>query len=115
VALSSVRSLSMPGYRIAPIGTCRIHTPLRRGSARFPYEVALNRNYGFVHSSREVIQQIDVLHGGPPVDPCYRPLVYRPSTTDAVFEKPPVPADLHIVEISSDKYVTIDGIAIQLN
>jgi len=105
----------MPGYSIAPIGTCRIHTPLRRGSARFPFEVALNRNYGFVHTSREVIQQLDVLHGEPPVDPVYRPLVYRPRTTDALFEKEPVPADFYIIEISSSKHVTIDEIAIQLN
>lgn len=105
----------MPGYRIAPIGTCRIHTPLRRGSARFPYEVALNRNYGFVHTSREVIQQIDVLQGGPPVEALYRPLLCRPSTTDALFQKQPKLADFHLIEISSDKHLTIDGIAIQLN
>lgn len=105
----------MPGYSIAPVGTCRIHTPLRRGSARFPFEVTLNRNYGFVHTSREVIQQLDVLHGEPPVDPIYRPLVYRPSTTDLLFEKEPVPADLYILEISSSKNVTIDSVPIQLN
>lgn len=105
----------MPGYSIAPVGTCRIHTPLRRGSARFPFEVALNRNYGFVHTSREVIQQLDVLHGEAPLDPVYRPLVYRPSTTDALFEKEPAPADFYIIEISSGKHVTVDDVAIQLN
>lgn len=105
----------MQGYSIAPVGTCRIHTPLRRGSARFPFEVALNRNYGFVHTSREVIQQLDVLRGGAPLDPVFRPLVYRPSTTDELFAKEPSPADLYFIEISSGKHVTIDGVAIQLN
>lgn len=107
--------MSTPGFSIAPIGTCRIHTPLRRGSARLPFEVALNRNYGFVHTSREVIQQLDVLHGARPLDPVYRPLVYRPSTTDGLFEKEPAAADLYLIEISSGKNVTIDDVAIQLN
>lgn len=105
----------MQSYGIAPIGTCRIHTPLRRGSARYPFNVLLNRNYGFVHSSREVIQQLDVLAGGAPVDPLLRPLVYRSNTADSFFEKEPVRADLYFVEISSSKHVSIDGVPIQLN
>jgi tetratricopeptide (TPR) repeat protein len=105
----------MQSYGITPVGTCRIHTPLRRGSARFPYEVMLSRNYGFVHSSREVIQQLDVLQGGGPVDPVLRPLVYRPNTTDAFFDKPPASPDLYFIEISSSKHVSIEGVPIQLN
>lgn len=105
----------MQGFTIAPVGTCRIHTPLRRGAARFPYQVTLNRNYGFVHTSREVIQQLDVLRGGAPVEERLRPLVYRPNTTDAFFEKAAAEADLYFIEISSAKHVSIGEVPIQLN
>lgn len=105
----------MKDYTIAPVGTCRIHTPLRRGVGRFPYQVTLNRNYGFVHTSREVIQQLDVLRGAAPVEERLRPLVYRPNTTDAFFEKPAVPADFYFIEISSAKHVSLGDVPIQLN
>ena len=105
----------MQNFTIAPVGTCRIHTPLRRGATRHPYDVTLNRNYGFVHTSREVIQQLDVLCGGPPVEEPLRPLVYRPNTTDAFFEKRAVPADFYFIEISSSKHVSLDNAPIQLN
>ena len=105
----------MQNFTIAPVGTCRIHTPLRRGVARFPYQVTLNRIYGFVHTSREVIQQLDVLLGAAPVDKRLRPLIYRPNTTDAFFDKKVVRADLYFVEISSAKHVSLGDVPIQLN
>lgn len=105
----------MSEYTIAPVGTCRIHTPLRRGASRFPYNVTLNRNYGFVHTSREVLQQLDVLRGADPVEERLRPLVYRPNTTVTFFEKQVAPADLYFIEISSSKHVSLYDIPIQLN
>ena len=40
----------MTAFTIAPIGTCRIHTPLRDAVGRYPIKLQLGRNYGFVHA-----------------------------------------------------------------
>lgn len=100
---------------VAPIGTCRIHTPLRRAASVFPFEMNLTRNYGFVHTSAEVLQQLDLVAGGNPVPPELWPLVYRPNTTAEFLARPPRAADRYFFEISSAKHVTVHGIPVQLN
>ena len=50
----------MAAFTTAPIGTCRIHTPLRDAVGRYPIKLQLGRNYGFVHTSAEA------LHAGVP-------------------------------------------------
>ncbi len=105
----------MQPVRIAPVGTCRIHTPLRRAAKRYPFELALARNYGFVHTSSEVLQQLDLILGGEPVPQALWPLIYRPNTTAEFLSRPSLPADTYFFEISSAKHVTIDGVPIQIN
>ncbi len=53
----------MAAFTIAPIGTCRIHTPLRDGVGRYPLKLQLGRNYGFVHTSAEALQQARFMYG----------------------------------------------------
>lgn len=104
----------MSSFRITPIGTCRIHTPLSRAVGRYPIELDLRRNYGFVHTSEEVLQQLRFLQGEQQFRPEILPLLIRGG-----FEKLGAeswqPADLHIVEISSAKRFTCGGEVVQAN
>lgn len=105
----------MNRLRITPIGTCRIHTPLKRAAARYPIDVDLRRNYGFVHTTGEALQLIQFLSGqlNPPSQ--VRPLIARDGNLDALAKEKWDIADLHLVEISSAKRVSCGGYAIQLN
>jgi tetratricopeptide (TPR) repeat protein len=101
--------------RITPIGTCRIHSPLRRAAARYPIEVDLRRNYGFAHSSEEALQQLKFLLGEKDIPPSVAPLIMRDGK-DGEYEKQTwEPADLHLVEISSAKSIKCGGNPIQSN
>ncbi len=105
----------MTELRIAPIGTCRIHTPLRRGASRYPIELELGRNYGFVHSASEALQQIRFVRGELKIDPAVMPLVARErdlSKYDGVASNP---VDLHVVEVSSAKKLSSGDYAVQRN
>lgn len=101
--------------RITPIGTCRIHTPLSRAVPRYPIELDLRRNYGFVHTSDEALQLLRYLQGEKQFQREVVPLVFRPGDFDATSEEQWEPSDLHIVEISSAKRVLCGEDAVQIN
>jgi tetratricopeptide (TPR) repeat protein len=101
--------------RITPIGTCRIHSPLRRAAARYPIEIDLRRNYGFVHTSEEALQQIEFLLGEKDFAPAVAPLIMRDGKDGDYYNQTWEPADLHLVEISSAKSITCGGEAVQSN
>lgn len=105
----------MKKIKVAPIGTCRIHTPLRRAALHYPFQLDLRRNYGFVHSSSEVRQQLDLILGGTPVPEALWPLVYRPTITENMLTGPAAEPDFYFFEISSRKHLTIDDNPIQIN
>jgi len=100
---------------IAPLGTCRIFTPLRLGSRRYPLKLQTTRNYGFVHTSAEVLQQLRFILGQEDVPEAVRRLIFRQNMSAGFFDKAFQPADFHFVEISSRKLLTIDGRPIQIN
>ena len=100
---------------VAPIGTCRIHTPLRRASSVLPFSLNRTRNYGFVHTSAEVLQQLDLMTGGNHVSKPLWPLIYRPNTTEEFLSSEVREADAYFLEISSAKHVTVDAVPVQLN
>lgn len=102
-------------FRITPVGTCRIHTPLRRAAARCPIEVDLQRNYGFVHSSEEALQLVRFLQGDKKFQPEVAPLVARDANLAQYEAEQWQPSDLHIVEISSSKRITSGADAVQGN
>ncbi|MBN3849454.1 hypothetical protein G3N58_21890 [Paraburkholderia sp. Ac-20342] len=105
----------MTHFTIAPIGTCRIHTPLRRGAGRFPVRPILTRNYGFVHTSSEALQQLQFMFGKKDIPADVRSLTFRPGSSGS-FEKKAWPgADLYLVEISSRKLLSVDDHPIQMN
>ena len=88
----------MSKFRITPIGTCRIHTPLKRAASRYPVDVDLRRNYGFVHSSKEALQLIQFLQGEKSFPPEVAPALARDGSFDAYDGTSWEPSDLHIVE-----------------
>ncbi|VXB02085.1 Tetratricopeptide repeat family protein 1 [Burkholderia sp. 8Y] len=107
--------MSQSKLLVSPIGTCRIHTPLRKGTARYPIQAQSARNYGFVHTSAEALQQLRFMCGQQSIPAEIETLVFRPGVASATYEKPWVPADLYIVELSSRKLLTVDGYPIQIN
>jgi tetratricopeptide (TPR) repeat protein len=107
--------MTAPSLVIAPIGTCRIHTPLRKGVPRYPIKAQLARNYGFVHTSSEALQQLRFMLRDQPIPSDIQALTFRPGTTKAGYDKPHTPADLYLVELSSRKLLTVDDRPIQIN
>ena len=105
----------MSKLRITPIGTCRIHTPLRRANSRYPVEIDGRRNYGFVHSSDEALQLVRFLQGEKSFQPQVAPLVARDGNLAQYESEAWQPSDLHIVEISSSKRISCGGDAVQSN
>lgn len=105
----------MSKLRITPIGTCRIVTPLKRASARYPILPDLRRNYGYVHTSAEALQQLRFLFGEKRFAPEVLSLVMRSGDGERYEEQSWDPADLHIVEVSSAKRLTCGSDEIQLN
>ncbi|MBN3802384.1 hypothetical protein GXB81_04835 [Paraburkholderia sp. Ac-20336] len=102
-------------FNIAPVGTCRIHTPLRRGAGRYPIRPVLARNYGFVHTSSEALQQLQFMFGQKDIPADVRTLTFRPGSSGSFEGKPSPGADLYLVEISSRKLLSVDGHPIQMN
>lgn len=105
----------MTTLTIAPIGTCRVHTPLRSGVGRYPISLSLGRNYGFVHTSAEALQQINFMFGREHIPAELQSLIFRPNTVAGFDAKAHARADMYFVELSSRKLLEIDGVPIQLN
>ncbi|SSW69506.1 hypothetical protein [Achromobacter agilis] len=105
----------MTAFTIAPIGTCRIHTPLRDAVGRYPIKLQLGRNYGFVHTSGEAVQQARFMFGEGDIPADVQRVVFRPSNGEQARRGTHKPADLYMVELSSRKLLTIDGYPIQSN
>jgi tetratricopeptide (TPR) repeat protein len=105
----------MTALTIAPVGTCRVHTPLRKGAARYPIKALLERNYGFVHTSSEVLQQLRFMFGQQDIPANVQRLTFRSGTSAESYRNVHTPADLYFVELSSRKLLTVDGCPIQVN
>jgi len=105
----------MAAFTIAPIGTCRIHTPLRDAVGRYPIKLQLGRNYGFVHTSGEALQQARFMFGQSDIPADVQRLIFRPSNGEQARRGTHKPADLYMVELSSRKLLTVDGHPIQSN
>ncbi|MFD1559983.1 tetratricopeptide repeat protein [Paraburkholderia silviterrae] len=105
----------MNPFTIAPIGTCRIHTPLRRGAGRYPIRPALARNYGYVHTSSEALQQLQFMLGEKDIPADVRTLTFRPILPENLDANSWTGAEFYLVEISSRKLFSVDDHPIQMN
>lgn len=92
-----------------------MHNPLRCGVGRYPISLSLGRNYGFVHTSAEALQQLNYMFGHSEVPAEFHSLIFRPNTVSGFESKPHVPADIYFIELSSRKLFHIDGVPVQQN
>lgn len=102
-------------FTIAPLGSCRIATPLRIARDNFGFRIEKSRVYGFCHSSAEAVQMSKIMTGeiSPPRD--IWPFIARDTEYDQLLSQPFRRADAYVVEISSSKQVSIGGWYVQLN
>lgn len=105
----------MSKIAITPIGTCRINTPLRRGAARYPIELNLERVYGFVHTTEEAVQQLEYMLGERAFSDDVLPLLFRPGDMGERATRVWQPSDLHFVEVSSAKSYRVGDTVVQSN
>ena len=102
-------------FSIAPIGSCRIATPLRLAKKDYGFTVDHSRNYGFCHTTAEAVQLMRFMRGElvPPAE--VWPMIARGVDRDAMLAEAAPAADLYVVEISSAKRLTVGDTCIQLN
>jgi tetratricopeptide (TPR) repeat protein len=96
---------------ITTIGTCRIADPIAAAAQCLPVRRNLTNVYGFVHTSKEILQQLDVLDGREiPAE-----LVRFIASSNYEAPQKREPAAAFIVEVSSAKEVHFDGHLLQIN
>lgn len=97
--------------RITTIGTCRVADPIAAAEASLPLRRNLTNIYGFVHTSKEVLQQIETLHGRPV------PAELVPFIASQHYETPREreASDVFIVEISTLREVRFRDHWLQIN
>lgn len=102
-------------FSIAPIGSCRIATPLRLAKKDYGFTVNHNRNYGFCHTTAEAVQLMRFMRGEvvPPAE--VWPMIARGVDRDGMLAETAPVADLYVVEISSAKRLMVGDYCIQLN
>ncbi len=106
----------MSKLRITPVGTCRIHSPLRRAILRYPVELDLARNYGFVHTSSEALQMVRFLQGEKHFGTEALPYIVRnPADLPELQAQRWDGTDLALVEISSAKSIRLGDDFVQIN
>ncbi|MFV0300478.1 MAG: hypothetical protein ACK5IP_06305 [Paracoccus sp. (in: a-proteobacteria)] len=104
-------------FKITPVGSCRITTPMRLAQARYGFVMNRSGVYGFCHSSAEAVQMVRYFRGEIefPAD-IVHVIARSPEAVDAA-----VPAaahtrsDVYVVELSSAKIVTIGDFHVQQN
>lgn len=104
----------MSKLRLTLIGTCRIHNSVRGAAAKYPVEYQTERNYGFTHTSREALQQLDFLEGKIDFPPELVPGIFRAGQRPEQFIEPWTGADLVLVEISSLKLLSANDFTLQI-
>ncbi len=102
-------------FTIAPIGSCRIATPLRLNRDVYGYEIDFNRNYGFCHSAAEAVQQLKYMDGEKEFPKDIWPLIARGKDRTLLGQQRKGDIDLFVVEVSSAKMLKVDDCCVQLN
>jgi len=99
---------------VTPIGTCRIHAPLRGARGAYAFQLESGSVYGFIHSTAEALQLVRYLLGLEAFSESEGFCIFRPG-----FKVEPERAvrlsDLYLVEISSVKRIQQGGRFLQIN
>ncbi|MBL6458805.1 tetratricopeptide repeat protein [Belnapia sp. T6] len=97
---------------VTTIGTCRIADPIFAATKKRPLKRANRRVYGFVHTSKEALQQIECLLDGRQIPDDLAPFIAGPEKTARdVLDDP----DMFIVEISTMKEIHCGEWLLQTN
>lgn len=104
-----------PGVSVTAVGSCRVLGPLRKAGSDACFSLNQSGVYGYCHSSAEALQQLRVLNGTFRLPEHLLPVVAPRSAETESLAASHIPSDMYIVELSSAKILTIDGVCVQLN
>lgn len=100
---------------LTAIGSCRVTNPARKASTRHDITLNNGRIYGYVHSSAEIVQQVEFFRARKTIPQNLWPLI-APHTQQETFVSSPVRnSDCYLVEISSAKNVKVGPVSVQWN
>ena len=102
--------------KITPIGSCRIHNPLKKFNSKSYLQLNTVDIYVFTHTSAEALQQLKYLQGEYlPSKDIYPILSSRLRFNKNKLKQESVSSDLYFVEISSAKTVMVEKEYVQMN
>jgi hypothetical protein len=107
--------------RVTVLGTCRVYDPFAILAKRGTIELANAGVYGFVHYTKEALQQLRVMHGELAIPHTLAPYITHrelpagAGATLATAENRLEETDLLVVEVSSLKEIEFDGFYLQIN
>lgn len=111
-----------PSPVITVIGSCRVYDPIRAMELEGRAQLNQQRVFGFVHNTREVLQQLRLMTGEVPLAKRLRgflnvPQTWRwlPADEAFVLEDLFAATDCFIVEISSIRLLRFKALFLQLN
>jgi tetratricopeptide (TPR) repeat protein len=102
--------------KITPIGSCRIHNPLKKFISKSYLQLNTADIYGFTHTSAEALQQIKYLQGDYLPSSTIHPILSsRLRFNKDRLQQKSLSSDLYFIEISSAKTVMVDHDYVQIN
>lgn len=104
----------MKSVVVTPIGTCRIHEPLRGARNTYSFRMGSGRIYGYTHSSAEALQLVRYFLGHETFGLDEGFCIFRPSFK-VESSLPVMSSDFYMVEISSAKRIQRNGRFLQIN
>jgi hypothetical protein len=104
--------MALSKVTVTNIGTCRIAEPLSFAKRSKSIKRAIDNIYGFVHTTKEALQQIDFIDGEPLPKELAPYICAKGSFPEWKKEKP---SDIYFVEISSTKEIHFNGFLLQIN
>ena len=99
---------------VTPVGTCRIHAPLRGARGAYAFQLETGGVYGFIHSTAEALQLVRYLLGLETFSGNEGFCIFRPGFK-VESERVARLSDLYLVEISSVKRIQQGGRFLQIN
>ena len=99
---------------VTPVGTCRIHAPLRGARGAYAFQLETGGVYGFIHSTAEALQLVRYLLGLETFSGNEGFCIFRPGFK-VESERVARLSDLYLVEISSAKRIQQGGRFLQIN
>ena len=107
---------------VTVFGSCRVDDPIRQMEQAGRAAMNQQNIYGYVHNSREVLQQLEILSGHIDVPTRLRPFLnirgkwaWRPTSTNTATRYRFARTDAFVVEISSIRLLRFKAMFLQIN